>query len=214
MIRRALIVITSIAAIGIFLAGGYFYSSTKTPIPPADITISDAILLRPHSPVLGLVNAPVTLVEFFDPACEACRAFHPVVKKILNDFPNEVRVVLRYAALHSVSEEAIRILEASRIQGKFDIVLERLLETQEQWSSHGQPTENIWNVVRGTGLDIERARVDALLPDVVAVLNQDAFDLKLANVKGTPTFFVNGKLLQEFGANQLYEMVKAEVGAR
>ena len=36
-------------------------------------------LTRPYSPVLGPAEAPVTIVEFFDPACEACRAFHRLV---------------------------------------------------------------------------------------------------------------------------------------
>ena len=39
---------------------------------PPDIA---AHLVRFHSPVLGRADAPVTVVEFLDPACEACRAF-------------------------------------------------------------------------------------------------------------------------------------------
>jgi protein-disulfide isomerase len=31
-----------------------------------------------HSPVLGPQGAPVTIVEFFDPACETCHAFYPI----------------------------------------------------------------------------------------------------------------------------------------
>ncbi|MFS8328883.1 thioredoxin domain-containing protein, partial [Vreelandella titanicae] len=34
--------------------------------------------MRSHSPILGREDAPVTIVEFFDPACEACRAFYPL----------------------------------------------------------------------------------------------------------------------------------------
>ena len=37
-------------------------------------------LVRMHSPVIGSREAPVTIVEFFDPVCETCRAFYPVVK--------------------------------------------------------------------------------------------------------------------------------------
>ena len=58
----------------------------------------------------------VTIVEFFDPACEACRAFYPVVEDILTDYPDDVRVVLRYAAFHGeASEQAIKVLEAARM---------------------------------------------------------------------------------------------------
>ena len=37
-------------------------------------------LVRMHSPVIGSREVPVTIVEFFDPVCETCRAFYPVVK--------------------------------------------------------------------------------------------------------------------------------------
>ena len=40
-------------------------------------TQQDSALVRMHSPVFGPQNARVTIVEFFDPACEACRAFYP-----------------------------------------------------------------------------------------------------------------------------------------
>jgi hypothetical protein len=47
---------------------------------------TDSRLVRPDSPTLGSADAPVTLVEFYDPECESCRAFHPTVKKILKDY--------------------------------------------------------------------------------------------------------------------------------
>ncbi len=78
---------------------------------------------------MGDPDAAVTVVEFFDPSCEACRAFHPIVKDLLKEFDGKIRVVLRYAALHQGSDEAVRILETARMQGKFEPVLERCLRT-------------------------------------------------------------------------------------
>jgi len=60
-----------------------------------------------HSPVFGPANAPVTIVEFFDPACETCRAFYPIVKDILAQYPSEVRLVIRYAPLHKGSDVVV-----------------------------------------------------------------------------------------------------------
>src|SRR5688572_26258908 len=68
--------------------------------PPPLTAEQVARLVRPHSPVLGPPNAPVTLVEFLDPACEGCRAFAPVVKQIQFMHPEDVRVVVRFAAFH------------------------------------------------------------------------------------------------------------------
>lgn len=211
MKRRTIIIMTAVLAIGLFAVGSFLYSPPGKEMPIAQPASNEAPLVRPHAPVFGAKDAPVTIVEFFDPACESCRTFHPVVKKILSEFQGKVRVVLRYTAFHPPSEEAIRILEAARIQGKFEVVLERLLETQPRWAPHGRPAANAWNLLDGTGLDVERARRDAKLPGIVAVLNQDAADVKTVGIRGTPTFFVNGKPLPSFGADQLYELVREEV---
>lgn len=211
MNRRTLIIVTAVVAVGLFAIGGLLYSPTSKEVAVTKPVSNEAPLVRPHSPVFGAKDAPVTIVEFFDPACEACRAFHPVVKKILSEFQGKVRVVLRYTAFHPPSEEAIRILEAARLQGKFEVVLERLLETQPRWAPHGRPASNAWNLLDGTGLDLERARRESQLPDIAAILNQDAADVKIVGIRGTPTFFVNGKPLPSFGAEQLYELVREEV---
>ena len=74
---------------------------------------------RPHSPVFGNPAAKVTIVEFFDPSCETCRAFYPIVKGIVTSSFGQVRLVVRYAPLHKGSDTAVKILEAARQQGKY-----------------------------------------------------------------------------------------------
>lgn len=51
------------------------------------------------------------------------------------------------------------------------------------------------------------------MPDIVAVLDQDAADVATVGVRKTPTFFVNGKPLTDFGAQQLFDLVESEVEA-
>lgn len=211
MNRRHVIAQIGIAALGVFGFGVYLYQPLVEKMgkePPAAIA---SHLVRDYSPVFGPEDAPVTIVEFFDPACEACRAFHPIVKDIMAAYPEQVRVVLRYAAFHPPSEKAVRLLEAARLQGKFEPVLERLLETQPEWAPHGRTPADMWTLLDGIDLNIERAKRDSLMPDIVAVLNQDAADVKAVGVRGTPTFFVNGKALEEFGPDQLRGLVKSEV---
>jgi protein-disulfide isomerase len=213
MSRQTVIGATALVAIAIFAFGAFLYQPIGD--KPSGMSSSNASngakLVQPHSPVLGPVDAPVTIVEFIDPACEACRAYYPVVKEIMTAYPDKVRVVLRYAAFHPTSEEAIRILEAARLQGRFEPVLERLLETQSRWAPHGRSADSVWTVLEGTGLDIEKARSDVNMPDIVGNMNLDAADVGAIGVNKTPTFFVNGKPLTEFGAQKLQSMVRAEV---
>jgi len=171
-----------------------------------------ARLVRMHSPVIGPKQAPVTIVEFLDPACGACAAFSPVVKQIQLVYPNEVRVVVRYAAFHQGSDQAIRLIEAARRQGKFEAVLDALFERQEEWASHQAPNiRQIGPIASSVGVDLEKARRDAALPAITEVLRLDGEDIVALKVERTPTFFVNGKPLVEFGPEQLLELVRQEV---
>lgn len=216
MNKRIIVMSTALVAFVGFILFGYVYKQTTPdknsivqPLPNGG-----DILVRPNSPVMGAIKAPVTIVEFFDPACEACRAFYPHVKNILSEHGNSVRLVLRYAPLHEGSEEAVRILETARLQGKFKSVLEALLNAQPVWASHTNPNiEKAWEAAKKAGLDIKRARQETSLPEIDARIKQDIHDLTAVKLRATPTFFVNGKPLKSFGPKQLGDLVRSEVQA-
>jgi protein-disulfide isomerase len=109
--------------VALFVVGAVLYRSEPAPAPPpaaappatsAPGPSEGALLIRPHSPTLGPAQAPVTIVEFFDPECEACRAMYPIVKQVMADFDGRVRLVIRYMPLHRNSVYAALLLEASR----------------------------------------------------------------------------------------------------
>lgn len=212
MNRRVAVLATLAFAILVFAVGAIAYSRFATPQAPPATASEPSNLVRFNSPVVGPQNAPVTIVEFFDPSCEACRAFYPIVKQIMDRYPNEVRLVLRYAPLHEGSDQAVRILEAARRQDRLIPVLEALLAGQSNWAAHGAPDLDIaWQIAGAAGLDLDRARVDAQGEDVTAVLAQEIADLEALGVSQTPTFYVNGRELLDFGPQQLADLVAAEV---
>ncbi len=216
MNRRS--VVLSVLTLGVAGFGGAaWYASRSAPRAQSEPVAPElaAGLVRPYSPVLGPRDAPVTIVEFFDPACEACRAFDPIVKDIMAEHGDAVRVVIRYTPFHGASsEEAIRVLEAARMQDIYMPVMNALLEEQPRWASRGTPPPGlILEIAAAAGLDAQAARTQMLAPDVVAILNQDRADVEAFGIRQTPTFFVNGKPLDPFGANELRRLVAAEVAA-
>lgn len=227
MNRTVLVATTLAAAVAVFGAAAFFISSdaeaptrtvatTETSASEASAaTPGEGLLVRAHSPVLGGPDAPVTLVEFFDPACEACRAFHPTVKKILADNPGNVRLVVRYMPFHGkASETAVAILEAARMQGVFEPVMDAPLERQREWASHSAPAaERALTIAMEAGLDVEAAEAQMMSPMTFGIMNADRADVEAVGVRGTPTFFVNGKPLEEFGEAELIEAVEREVAA-
>ena len=176
------------------------------------VSQQEARLVRMHSPVLGPRDAPVTLVEFFDPACETCRAFYPIVKNLMDQYPKELRLVIRYAPFHQGSDQVVKLLEAARKQGKYLPVLEAVLYTQPQWADHARPDVGLAvKAAAQAGLDVDQAMQDVQKPEIDALLRQDVEDLTALEVTRTPTFFVNGRGLPSFGQEQLAALVAEEV---
>lgn len=214
MNRGRVVLLTAAAAAVVFAVAAFLYKQQPSEAPAKLATEQSDSLVRPHAPVIGPKDAKVTIVEFFDPACESCRAMYPVVKSIMAEYPKDVRLVMRYAAFHDGSEEAVRILETARLQGRFEPVVEALLAAQPQWADHsGARLELAWSAASAAGLDIAAAQKESLSPAIDAVLAQDRADVDSLGVDKTPTFFVNGKPLPSFGIEELKQLVRSEVEA-
>lgn len=173
-----------------------------------------SVFVRDHSQSLGSDEAKVFLIEFMDPACETCAAFYPFVKKMMAANPGKIKLVLRYAPFHDGADYFVKILEAAKKQGKYWETLEVMYKSQPYWASHHNPQpEKIWQFLPMAGLDIERIKKDMVDPSIVTLINQDMADAKTLNVHKTPGFFANGKPLQNFGYQQLQELVYSELTA-
>ena len=189
-----------------------FYQQRVQAAQDVQVTAEPSRLVRMHSPVFGPQDAPVTIVEFFDPACETCRAFYPLVKNLMAQHPEKIKLVIRYAAFHQGSDVVVKLLEAAKSQGKYQVVLEALLAAQPAWADHGQPNlETAFTVAQQAGLDLSQARQAMENPAMQALLQQDMDDLTALQVTKTPTFFVNGRSLPSFGPEQLATLVAEEV---
>lgn len=212
--RTGIVIFTALLAIAAFVAGASWYGRAQQEQGASLAAAHAGSMERPHSPVLGPAAAPVTIVEFLDPACEACRAFHPHVKQILRSHPERVRLVIRYAPFHGdVSVTGVRILEAARRQGRFEPVLDALMRGQPVWASHGAPApERAWEFAREAGLELGTAREFNAGDTVEKMLEQEVADLQAVGVRFTPTFFVNGQPLAEPDPAALLRMVEEALG--
>ena len=212
MNKKWIVISTAVAVAVAFVAGIMVFRDRSTALVTQAVQNNNEALVRAHSPVYGNPAAKVTIVEFFDPACETCRIFYPIVKRMVNSSFGQVRLVVRYAPLHKGSDTAIKILEAARKQDKYWEVVEKTFANQPQWAVHGNPQpELIWDVIKDTGLDMEKARKDAASPEIEQMLRQDLADMMALKVDKTPGFFVNGRPLEDFGNEQLKALVQEEV---
>lgn len=209
-----IVVATAIAFVVLFVAAATIYNKQKNSDLSSVALEKSEHIQRDYSPRMGPVDAKVTIVEFFDPACGTCSAFYPLVKQIMNENPGKVNLVLRYLPRHTNSDVIVSILEASRLQNLFWQALERAYRTQGAWiEHHTAKPEKFWTRLGGLGLDMEKLSEDMQSAEVARRIKQDMFDAEQLNISKTPGFLVNGKPLVHFGYKQLQQLVESEIAA-
>ena len=214
MNRKTLFAASAVVLLLAFAGGSLLYKSERIQRWAKVIGQNEAALASAHSPSLGSADAKVHIVEFLDPACETCAEFYPQVKKMMAAHPDRIRLSVRHLPLHNGSLDVVRMLEASRKQGKYWQALEAVLANQSQWvANHVARPERVWDLLGGTGLDLEQLRADMNAPDVARNLERDRSDAKALAVTMTPEYFVNGRPLPDFGLAQLQRLVGDAVQA-
>ena len=83
----------------------------------------------------------VVLTEYSDFQCPSCQYFYPIVKKLKEDFGDQLKVEYKHFPLnsHQYSALAARAAEAAGQQGKFKEMHDLLFENQTRWSYSGNP---------------------------------------------------------------------------
>ena len=225
LVMGAIVVFVIAAA---YFGAGYYRSSVQNTVKPMAPTNSNsstspaanASLVREDSPSLGPADAKVTLVEFYDPECESCAAFAPVVKKILKDYDGKIRLVARYMPLHPNSMTAATFTEAAAEQGKYWEAQDLLFRKQPEWGTvHGAPPDapkpNINKLFDGyakeLGLDMDKAGQSIRENRFASKIDRDRKDGQALGVRRTPTFFVNGRELARFSESDLRALIDEEM---
>jgi protein-disulfide isomerase len=212
MKKKFIVLISIVFLILLFVVGVNVYRSHQAKKYEFMAQENASTFVREYSQTLGSDDAKVYLIKFSDPACETCSAFHPFVKKLMAANPGKIKLVIRYAPFHDGADYFVKILEASKRQGKFWETLDIMYKTQRHWASHHNPQpQRIWQFLPRAGLDLEKIRADMRDPEIAAIIQQDLADVKTLNVRKTPGFFVNGKPLPSFGYKQLQELVESEI---
>lgn len=210
MKRSSVFILALVVMVGLFLLATLVYKGGQDGAGRAD----PALLVRMHAQTLGPAEAKVHIVEFLDPACEACRAFYPFVKQLMAANPGKIKLTTRHVGFHKGADPVVKVLEASKKQGKYWPTLEAVLASQPQWViNHEARVDLLWRHLEGTGLDFDRLRNDMNADDVERSMKQDRADANALKVEKTPEYFVNGRRMQTFGYEQLRKLVQDELAA-
>ena len=158
----------------------------------------------------GLAHAPVTVVEYGDFECPNCKQAAPAVKLLQSRFDQRVRLVYRHFPLEEVHPHAVLAAEAAECAGaqqKFWQMHDLLFEHQSHLKLH-----DLRGYAERLGLDLER--FDSEMRDHLYLqrIREHQASARASGARGTPTFFVNGRLQDvSFRIEALFDAVAAQL---
>ncbi|CAN5594068.1 hypothetical protein BH18ACI3_BH18ACI3_16030 [soil metagenome] len=156
-------------------------------------------------PSQGKLNAPVTVVMFSDFQCSACGAAHPVLKRVLVEYGDKIRLVVRDYPLTTIHENAFQAAlaaNAANAQGKFFEYIELLYRNQNALDD-----ASLKKYAADLGLNVKQFELDLSSEKTAAEVRKDMADGSGYGIQETPTIFVNGVKVRRLSA----EGIKAAI---
>ncbi|CAN5638263.1 hypothetical protein BH24ACI2_BH24ACI2_10520 [soil metagenome] len=159
-----------------------------------------------NQPFQGKQNAPVTVVMFTDFQCPACSAVHPVLKKVLAEYGDKIRFVVRDFPLTNIHENAFRAAlaaNAANAQGKFFEYADLLYKNQTALD-----VASLKKYAADLGLNQKQFDLDLTSEKFAADVRKDLADGKIYGITGTPTIYVNGVKVRTLSAESFRNAVE------
>ena len=156
---------------------------------PAPITSTD------H--VYGPENAPVTIVEYSDFQCPACQAYFYIVERLVASSTVPIKLVYRHFPLaqHPNAVPASLASEAASVQGKFWDMYRLIFDNYTDWTELTDPKPVFIDYANQIGLNVEQFKTDMASSGLKQKITDSVKEGIEIGVSGTPTFFVNGKFI-------------------
>lgn len=212
--KRSSLLIGSVAIIaGLFYFASQYMKTEQKPKEEAVFRINRDRLVKPYSPKMGPETAKITLVEFLDPECEACARFYPFVKKILAEYDGQIHFVVRYMLFHNNSQLAAQATEAAGKQNKYWEMQAQLFERQHEWGGHEKKAsaKDFEKIAAELGINMAQFRKDMNDEQTLKNILADFQEGPSVGVQGTPSFFVNGRMLYELSPETLKMLIDDEL---
>lgn len=155
---------------------------------------------NPTNHVIGKGSTGVTLVEFADFQCPGCGSFYPILKQVKELYSEEITfqfVHFPLSQIHPNAQAAHRAAEAASNQGKFWEMHNLLYENQNAWSASTNVLPIFESYASQLSLDLAKFKTDYASAETNSIIQADISKGQGKKVTGTPTFFLNDKLIED-----------------
>jgi protein-disulfide isomerase len=166
-----------------------------------------ATLTSQDAPSRGPADAPVTIVEFCDFQCPYCAGATVLLDRLLERFPDDVRVVFRHFPLssHKQAAAAAEAAACAHEQGAFWKMHDKIFAHQRRLAR-----DDLVGYAQELALDTGEFEACLSSRRHSHAWQQDVAEASRFGVAGTPTFFVNGRLLTGGASFETLTKVVAE----
>jgi len=155
------------------------------------------------APTKGPKDAPITVVGFQDFQCPFSKRSLSTLEQLIKAYSNQVKLAFKNFPLgfHKQAGIAAEVAMAAGAQGKFWEMHDKIFANQKQLS-----IDNLKSYAQELNLDMKKFNDDLDSHRFKKVIDEDMKIGRGAGVRGTPTFFINGRKL--VGAKPLAEFQK------
>ena len=204
---------------GVLIAGAVFYSNRSLVRETANIggqTGTAVEVSADDDPFLGPGKAKVTIIEFSDYQCPFCRSFwRDTLSQIKNEYIDSgksVKFVYRdfpLSSIHPLAQKYAEAAECAEDQGKYWEMHDKIFQEQDKLGqgtigAYGIDDVKRWAVEIGLiGSEFSQCLDSGKYTDEV---RKDFEDGSRAGANGTPTVFINGRIVV---GSQPFENFKA-----
>lgn len=180
-------------------AGECAYDSEKAPIEDM------SRLINFFDPEKGDPNAPVTVIEYFDPNCPHCKTLHPIVDEVVESHSEKARFIFKPFVLWPHSMAQSEALYAAAQEGKFFEMLD--LQYAIQQPQTGLSADQLRAIAEEIGMDSDvlMQRIErGIYRPMLAEQREYAVE---AGVTGTPAVLINGRFVETRTADCLRQLI-------
>lgn len=151
----------------------------------------------------GSLDAKVVIIEYGDYQCPGCSSMSARMNVIAEDYGDDILFIFRQfpmSSIHPNARAAATAAEVAGLMGKYWEMHETIYSNQSEWSSaNATDRTNVFaSYAERIGLNKDEFRelYNSKPKEPTAKINFDTGIGKQAGVTGTPTFFLNGELLE------------------
>jgi protein-disulfide isomerase len=210
--RRALLALVGLATVALFAVSAAGPSFAERRDGPAEVPTEE--LMKPtdlSDIVLGPADAKVTVIEYGSMTCGHCAHFaNDVFAAFKTKFidTGKIRYIFREFPLDNLAA-AVSMLARCAGGDKTFPLIETFYAKQADWAfTQGNPVPKLFDIAKQAGFtqeSFDKCLTDQKLLDQITAQRTRASET--FGVNATPTFFINGKRLQEAPSLEAFDKV-------